>query len=232
MWSIDRTLVDVAQVTRRAYAEAFEQVTGQPLVYLTATQGLSDSELFYEFLARNNLPVDPEDDQLPFFVEALEEAFANHRHELTTKGHEMPGARAALDAVARMPGTVQTVVTGTIRANALAQLSAFGMDNYLDLEIGGFGSDTYTIASLLQLTRMRAERERQNVFPEETTIHVTNSTRGVEAARIGRAVPVAVVSGSATRGQLQNAGAEHILDDIADTAAFTSIVQRIGGNRE
>lgn len=228
MWSIDRTLLDVAQVTRAAYAEAFEQVTGQPLVYLTSTQGLSDSELFYEFLARNNLPVDPEDDQLPFFVDALEEGFARRRQELRTKGHEMSGARAALDAAARSLGVVQTVVTGTIRANALTQLNAFGLDNYLDLNIGGFGSDNYPMASLLQLTRMRAERERQTPFPEDTTVHVTNSTRGVEAACIGRAVPLAVVTGSATRSQLHDAGAEHVLDDLTDTAAFMSVLQRLG----
>jgi phosphoglycolate phosphatase len=39
MWNIDLTLVDVARVTRAAYADAFRQVTGRPLVRLPLMAG-------------------------------------------------------------------------------------------------------------------------------------------------------------------------------------------------
>ena len=47
------TLVDVARVTRAAYAEAFPAVTGRPLIKLPQTAGRSESEIFFDALALN-----------------------------------------------------------------------------------------------------------------------------------------------------------------------------------
>src|SRR5262245_13782704 len=53
LWNVDLTLVDVARVSRDAYAEAFRKVTGRPLVALPQLAGASDSEIFFESLALN-----------------------------------------------------------------------------------------------------------------------------------------------------------------------------------
>ncbi|GAB3448245.1 haloacid dehalogenase-like hydrolase [Streptomonospora sediminis] len=224
LWNIDLTLVDVAQVTRAAYAEAFEQVTGVPLVYLASTGGRTDSEIFFEFLARNDVRLDPGDEPLTDFIDALGEAFARRRDQLTARGRAMPGAQESLAAVAGLPDTVQTVVTGTIMANAVAKLAAFGLDGYLDLSIGGFGSEHYPKASLLQFTRMRAAQAHGSEFPESATVYISDSPRDVEAAIIGHATPIAVVSGSATESQLRAAGAEHVIEDLADPQQLLSAV--------
>ncbi|WP_141925248.1 HAD family hydrolase [Haloactinospora alba] len=228
MWNIDFTLVDVARVTRAAYAEAFEGVTGEPLVYLAPMAGRTDSELFFEFLARNDVPAGTEEETLPEFVEALGDAFARRRDQLADQGRCLPGAREALAAVAELEDTVQTAVTGTAMANAVAKLAAFGLDSYLDVSIGGFGSENYPKASLIQFTRMRAAEAHQASFPERETVYVTDSVRDVEAAVIGRARPVAVASGSSTGRQLREAGAHHVLDDLGDTASLLRAVRDTG----
>lgn len=228
MWNIDLTLVDVAQVTRAAYAEAFEEVTGVPLVYLAPAAGRTDSELFFDFLARNDVD-DADERLLPHFTEALAAAFARRRDLLAVKGRMMPGAAGALDALMRLPDTVQTVVTGTIMPNATAKLAAFGLDSRLDLSIGGFGSEHYPKASLIQFTRMRAEEAYGRAFTESRTVYITESARDTEAARIGRVRPVAVVSGSSTESQLRAAGAEHILGDLTDPAAVVAAVRAATG---
>ena len=48
--------MDVARVSRDAYAEAFRRVTGRPLVALPQQAGASDSEIFFESLALNDVP--------------------------------------------------------------------------------------------------------------------------------------------------------------------------------
>ena len=53
LWNIDLTLMDVARISREAYAEAFRQVTGRPLVALPQMAGKTDSEIFFEALALN-----------------------------------------------------------------------------------------------------------------------------------------------------------------------------------
>ncbi len=55
MWNIDLTLVDVARVSRDAYAEAFQRATGRRLVALPQLAGASDSEIFFESLALNEV---------------------------------------------------------------------------------------------------------------------------------------------------------------------------------
>lgn len=228
LWNIDLTLVDVAQVTRAAYAEAFEKVTGVPLVYLASAAGRTDSELFFDFLARNDVD-DADESLVPDFTEALGAAFARRRDQLAVRGRVMPGAPEALDALMRLPDTVQTVVTGTVMPNATAKLAAFGLDGRLDLSIGGFGSEHYPKASLIQFTRMRAEEAYGRTFPESRTVYITESARDVEAARIGRVRPVAVVSGSSTESQLRAAGAEHVLADLTDPAAVVAAVRAATG---
>ncbi|HLU97944.1 MAG TPA: haloacid dehalogenase-like hydrolase [Thermobifida alba] len=228
LWNIDLTLLDVAQVTRAAYAEAFEKVTGAPLVYLASAAGRTDSELFFDFLARNDVD-DADEALLPRFTEELGAAFARRSDELSVKGRVMPGAPEALDALMRLPDTVQTVVTGTIMANAKTKLAAFGLDSRLDLSIGGYGSENYPKASLIQFTRMRAEEAYGRAFPESRTVYITESARDVEAARIGRVEPIAVVSGSSTESQLRAAGAELILADLTDPAAVVAAVRAATG---
>nr|WP_245645995.1 haloacid dehalogenase-like hydrolase [Nocardiopsis trehalosi] len=229
LWNIDHTLVDVAQVTRAAYAEAFEKVTGEPLVYLASTGGRTDSEVFFEFLARNDTALAPDEEPLPDFLEALAEAFARRRDQLAARGRALPGAAEALAAVAGLPDTVQTVVTGTIMPNAMAKLAAFGLDRHLDLSIGGFGSEYYPKASLIQFTRMRAAEAHRAAFPESATVYVTDSVRDVEAAVIGHATPIAVLSGSATESQLRAAGAAHVLPDLTDVRALLAAVEHATG---
>src|SRR5690606_7751054 len=123
LWNVDLTLVDVTIISRDAYAAAFREVTGRPMVRLAPAMGRPESEIIFETLAINGIVAD--DDHLPHFIEALGAAFAARRERLAKEGRMMPGARDALEAVARLDGVVQSVLTGTIKSNAVLKLGAF-----------------------------------------------------------------------------------------------------------
>ena len=55
LWNIDLTLLDVVKVTRAAYAEAFAEVTGRPLVQLPQLVGRTEPEIFFDALGRNGV---------------------------------------------------------------------------------------------------------------------------------------------------------------------------------
>ena len=122
-------------------------MTGRPLVSLPQLAGRSDSEIFFEALALNDIPAGSDEtadaELLARYFWELEAAFALRQDELASSGSLLPGARQAVEAAAAMPGVIQTVLTGTIRPNAIAKLRAFGLDEFFDLEIGGYGSDAY-----------------------------------------------------------------------------------------
>jgi phosphoglycolate phosphatase len=228
LWNIGLTLLDVARVNRAAYAEAFRAVTGRPLVQLPQMAGRTDSEIFFEALAVNAAGPQPGDqageDLLARFAAELAAAFAARRELLTTQGQLMPGAGAAVAEVGRLPGLVQTVVTGAIRPNAIEMLRAFGLDGYLDTGIGGFGSGVFPKGAMLLDARSRAAEKYHAEFTEHTTVYIADSTRDVEAARIGGARAIGVASGRSSAGELRDAGAGVVLDDLADPAAVVAAV--------
>src|SRR5215472_12822303 len=173
LWNIGLTLLDVARVNRAAYAEAFRAVN--------ATGPSPGDPVGEELLGR--------------FAVQLATAFRARRNLLTTQGQLMPGALEAVTAVWRLPGLVQTVVTGSIRPNAIEVLRAFGLDRYLDTEIGGFGSEVYPKGAMLLNARGRAAEKYRAGFTEHTTVYIADSTRDVEAAGIGGCRSIGVASG-------------------------------------
>lgn len=230
MWNIDLTLLDVAQVTREACAVAFRQVTGRPLVRLPRMAGRTDSEVFFEALALNAEELAGEGDSqhlLDGYSQALAGAFAARQPLLAEKGRLLPGAREALIAVGRLPGVVQTVLTGSIQPNALAKLRAFGLATLLDTGIGGYGSAVYPRGTLLQVTRDRAAEAHGVTFGDRATVYIGDSPRDVEAARIGGAWAIMVASGRATHAELAAAGADAVLPDLTDTTALTRTVDEL-----
>ncbi|MEU7897024.1 haloacid dehalogenase-like hydrolase [Nonomuraea sp. NPDC049152] len=234
LWNVDLTLVDVAIVTRDAYAEAFRQVTGRPLVKLAPAMGRPDSEIVFETLAVNGIVA--RDDDLPRFLASLAVAFADRRKRLAKEGRMMPGAKDALRAVSRLDGVVQSVLTGTIKGNAVHKLKAFGLDKHIDFDLGGYGEEVYPKATLLQVAQGRAKQRYGTPFTIANTVLIGDSTRDVQAARIGGAAMVAIASGRSTVAELREAGANVVLPDlsnasevVAAVAGLTSPVDRKAG---
>ena len=231
LWNIGLTLVDAARVDRAAYAEAFRATTGRPLVQLPQMAGRTDSETFFEALAVNATgpqPGDPAGEELlGRFAAQLAGAYRARRDLITKQGRLMPGARDAVVQVWRLPGLVQTVLTGAIRPNAFEVLRAFDLDRYLDTEIGGYGSEVYPKGALLLNARGRAAEKYRADFTERTTLYIADSTRDVEAALIGGARSIGVASGRSAAGELRDAGADVVLDDLADTEAVLAAVDRL-----
>lgn len=222
MWNIDLTLLDVGRISRDAYAEAFGHVTGRSLAALPQLAGRSDSEIFFESLFLNDVPPGNDDaadaDLLDAYCARLASAFARRESELRQYGRLMPGARAAVAAAGALPGVVQTVLTGTIKPNAVCKLRAFGIDAYFDLGIGGYGSDAYPRGSLLLQVKAKAAAKYQATISDAATVYVADTVRDVEAARLAGVGCLAVGTGREMVSHLQEAGADRVLPDLSDTA--------------
>jgi phosphoglycolate phosphatase len=221
-------------VTRAAYAEAFPAVTGRPLIKLPQTAGRSESEIFFDALALNAADLNSagQAERLlePFGAE-LARALQARRDDLARQGQALPGAAEALTAVSKLDGlggtTVQTVLTGSSRPNAMLKLTSFGLDGFVDFDIGGYGSEAYPKGTLIRVARERASAKYQVAFGEDVTVYVADSPRDVDAARIGGARSLAVASGRASAAELRDAGADAVLPDLTDTAGLTALITRL-----
>ncbi len=230
LWNIDLTLVDVARATRAAYAEAFGAVAGRPLIQLPQMAGRSESEIFFDALALNGVDVraDGEAERLlePFSAE-LAAALQAREQDLASEGQLLPGAVEGMAAVAKLDGAVQTVLTGNSRPTAVLKLRVFGLDGFVDFDIGGYGSEAYPKGTLLRVARQRAAEKYGVTFGEDATVYVADSPRDVDAARIGGARSLAVASGRTSAAELRDAGADAVLPDLADTTALVTLITRL-----
>jgi phosphoglycolate phosphatase len=168
---------------------------------------------------------DGSDELLARFVSELAAAFGSRREFLAKRGRILPGAREAVLAVAELPGVVQSVLTGTIRPNAAEKLRAFGLERFFDFEIGGYGSEIYPKGAQLMMSRSRASEKYGVTFSEASTVYIGDSTRDVEAARVGGAWSVAIATGRSTEADLHAAGAGIVLPDLTDVTAVLSAIQ-------
>jgi phosphoglycolate phosphatase len=228
----------VARVTRAAYADAFPAVVGRPLIKLPQMAARSESEIFFDALALNapDVSAGGEAERLlePFSAE-LATVLHAHRDDLIRQGQALPGAAEALAAVAKLDDqadkpsdrTVQTVLTGSSLPNAKLKLCAFGLDPYLDFDIGGYGDEAYPRGTLIRVTRERASKKHGVTFGEDVTVYIADSPRDVAAARVGGARSLAVASGRASAAELRDAGADAVLPDLTDTAGLTALIGRL-----
>jgi phosphoglycolate phosphatase-like HAD superfamily hydrolase len=131
-------------------------------------------------------------------------------------------------AVARLDGVVASVLTGSSQASAKLKLTTFGLDKYVDFDIGGYGSDPYPKGTLLRVAREQAARKHPDMtFTETGTVYIADSPRDVDAARIGGARSLAVASGRASAAELREAGADAVVPDLTDPAALTALILKL-----
>jgi phosphoglycolate phosphatase len=226
LWDIDGTLVQAGEVGRDIFAEAFQAVLGRAPDRVSARAlamaGRTDPEIALEFLAAHE--VAEGERHLPAFSEALVAALAAKAALIRERGRALPGAREALAALGRADGVVQSLLTGNVQPNALLKLASFDLDGYLDVEVGGFGSDHHHRPSLVQVARDKAGRKYGAAFDGTATVLVGDTPLDVAAGRAGGARVVAVATGPYRADELRTTGADAVLEDLRDTAAAVAAI--------
>src|SRR5882757_3069657 len=215
LWDIDHTLTENHGVNKEIYALAFELLTGRRAEHPARTDGRTEPEIMRDMLAAHG--IEAGSGYLARVQEALIWATESKARTLRERGHELPGARAALAAFQASPGVVQSVLTGNIRPNAVTKLSVFGLDEYLDFEAGGFGSDGEVRANLVAVAQRRSSARYGTRFDKENTVLIGDTLRDVQAGRHGGAKVVAVATGPDSAEALLAEGADIVLSNLQDT---------------
>jgi phosphoglycolate phosphatase len=224
LWDVDHTLVDAGGVGARAFAAAFRQLFGRDAVEFPFMAGRTDRAIAIDVLRGNGVS-EPEH-HLEDFRLAAEQALAGLFDGLRTEGRALPGAAAALAALHRT-ATVQTLLTGNIRAFAEAKMRAFGLADHLDLDIGAYGWAHAVRANLVGMARSAAYERHGRAFDGRATVLVGDTPRDVEAALATGAAVVGVATGRYSVTDLRVAGAHEVLVDLTDTDAVIAAIIRV-----
>lgn len=222
LWDIDHTLVDVGSLGRVAYEAAFVRVTRRPLERLAVMTGRTDRSIMIETFALHGL--EASEASLHEFGSALATEFAARVHLCTEVGRVLPGAAEALAALDDRAGVLQSVLTGNMARIAVGKLSAFGLDRYVDFEVGAFGLDDSIRANLVAIARRRTVAKYGSRWSTAAVVLVGDTPSDVEAGHVGGARVVAVASGGSGVAELRAAGADVVLSDLVDTRLVVEAV--------
>jgi phosphoglycolate phosphatase-like HAD superfamily hydrolase len=223
LWDVDHTLIQNGGVSVETYALAFERITGRAPSTRPATDGRTDYQIMRELFAANDEPMNDRiaDRLFSVLVSAMQENAA----ALRERGQALPGAVDALAALKGGPSVVQSVLSGNILPNAFVKLEAFGLDEYLDFDVGGYGSDDIVRANLVGAAQHKARAKYGVTFDRASTLLIGDTPRDVEAGLKGGAQVLGVATGKSSEQELTDAGAHAVLPDLIDTAAFLRVVR-------
>ncbi|MHC3474895.1 HAD family hydrolase [Streptomyces sp. 7R007] len=216
LWDIDHTLIDTRGVGRELSAAAFLRATGQSMREQAKIDGITESVIFRETAKLHGLVTNRVDFER--FAQALTEQHVTRAADLRERGHALPGAAAALDALAAN-GVQQTVVSGNIRAVAEVKLQVFGLDRHIQWNLGAYGEEHETRAELVRLSLQRAE------LAAEEAVLIGDTPADVEGAHTNGVRVIAVASGRSDEGALRDAGAEEVLPDLRDAELLVKLVR-------
>ena len=226
LWDIDHTLTENHGVNKETYAYAFELLTGHRAEIEAQTDGRTEPEIMLNMLLAHGIKPTPS--HFESMPDVLEAATIAKAADLRERGHELPGARDALAALQAAPGIIQSVLSGNIKPNAITKLSVFGLDSYIDFEVGGYGSDDHAREKLVSFARDRAAAKYGVQLGKTNTVLIGDTLRDVRAGRNGGAHVVGVATGPDTMDALRSEGADIVLRDLRDTRvvveAITSFV--------
>lgn len=221
LWDIDLTLLDLRRIGATWLQDALTEVTGQAPAEVPSFAGRTDRWITAEMLRRLRIPATDE------LIEQVQRAAVviaeGQRARIAEVGLELPGAGAALRAIDALPDVAQSLVTGNLRPIAGYKVAAFGLDAYLDLDIGGYGAVSERRADLLGDALAKAAAKHGGFAPESVLV-IGDTPHDIEAALAHDARAVGVSTGRYTATELHAAGAHTVLPDLADTEAVLALV--------
>jgi phosphoglycolate phosphatase len=218
LWDVDFTLLDAGGGGRAVYRSVFRDLFGRDPDQVAPMGGRTERAIIADTLAMAGIS-DPAR-HVDAFIAELTRRAPELQATVAARGHALPGAAAALAAVADLgPAVVPSVLTGNVPATARAKLAAVGLDAYLDLDVGAYGDHHEVRAELVHLARARACAAYGREFGGQATVLVGDTPLDVEAALATGARAVGVATGGPAAAELAAAGADAVLPDLTDTAA-------------
>jgi len=214
LWDVDGTLVDSAGHGRDAFVEAFEAVVGRPPDRVEFA-GRTDHEIALAMLSG-------ERERLPRLLQELAAALEARKDAMRREGHAYPGVPETLAALHDRDGVVQSLLTGNIEANAALKVGAFGLERWLDFEVGAYGSDPHEERS--ELVAVARERAAAKYGEPAAAVLVGDTPLDVRAAQDAGARAVAVATGFAALDALRASGPDVLLPDLRDTGAAVEAI--------
>jgi len=224
LWDVDGTLLRAGDIGASVFDDALEEVLGRRPERRVRMSGKTDPLIVREYLAMMQVPDHP--DLVAEVLARLEDGLARAADAgvLRESGAACPGVSDVLSGLAAVAHVAQTLLTGNVFANAVVKVAAYGLDKWLDLDIGAYGSDSEDRNQLVPFALRRLEQARGvRLAPADAWV-VGDTPRDLACARAAGARCLLVATGRYTLSELAGLGADAVLGDLSDPAAAVDLL--------
>ena len=153
-------------------------------------------------------------DLWPAYFDRLEQELVERQDKVSA----LHGVTQLLAAIGQ--GDLRTrystaLLTGNMETGAWAKLHSCALSEFFDF--GAFGSDAEERDELPGVALARAAHHTGQKFPAETVVVIGDTPYDIQCARAGGVRMLAVATGRHTAQELEECGAEFVLEDLTDT---------------
>ncbi len=216
LWDVDGTLLRAGDIGAAVFDDALEAVLGVRPPERIRMSGKTDPAIVREYLGI--LAVEETPRLVATILDALAARLADAARAgvLRDQGRACPGVPEVLGGLAVSDGVVQTLLTGNIFPNAVVKVRAYGLDKWLDLDIGAYGSDSEDRNQLVPVALDRLARVHGPVLHPSDVWVVGDTPRDLACARAVGARCLLVATGRYTYEELRGLGADAARSDLSD----------------
>lgn len=214
LFDIDGTLITGKGIPKKVAIEVIHaHYPGLKNGDEVAFSGMTDPLIVQKVLQANGIEIDITDPKIEMilidFIEKLGQA-VNIENPPTV----LPGVRALLQACAQEPRYDLALVTGNMAQGARIKLAAADLLNFFP--VGAFGSDHYNRNLLPPIAINRSSTYYSKKYKKKDVWIIGDSTRDVECAKVNGLRCLAVETGKISGTDLEQAGADVVLQDLTD----------------
>ena len=224
LWDVDGTLVRAGELGASVFDAALESVVGVRPDFQVRMSGKTDPQIVGEYL--EVMGMEASETVVDAILRNIEGrlAAAAAAGELTAGGAACPGAPEILSRLAGDPRVVSTLLTGNVYLNAVVKVAAFGLQDWLDLDVGAYGSDESDRRRLVPVAMSRVEQSHGAKLDPEDAWVIGDTPRDLECAQAAGARCLLVATGRYGADQLEPLGADAVLEDLSDTKAVLKLL--------
>lgn len=224
LFDIDGTLIRTDRAGSRAMDRAFEDLFGIPGAFAgTQMAGRTDKWILENAATRAGVSLAGST-----FGRFRTRYLARLRETLSQPGADqgvLPGVQALLEALSsddRRDSVLLALLTGNAEDGARIKLEYYGLWHFF--RCGAFGDDVHDRNELFPVAMTRARACGAPEVPAHDVIVVGDTVLDVACAKAAGARSVAVATGTSDSAALLRSGADVVVDDLSDTAAFLRLL--------
>jgi phosphoglycolate phosphatase-like HAD superfamily hydrolase len=219
LFDIDKTLIKSSRGHSAAFSVAFKKVYGiDTTIDIINYHGMTDQQIIIRVLKKHGLDEQTIKSKIKDCMKVMVDFF--NEIVKTDEIIVLDGVPELLNELNKH-NVLMGLVTGNLEPIARSKLEKVGLNHYF--KIGGFGNEAINRVNLVKLAIKRAEENFGFKFNNNVFLF-GDAPQDMRAGREASVKTIGVTTGTYSKEQLENAGADFILENLKDIDKVLKII--------